>query len=91
MTVVKVNRHSQIIIPADMRKKFHIVEGDYLEIEERGEELVIKPLRTAGQGHAYFQTTGWQACEAEADNDIAQGNILGPFGNIDDLIKALED
>lgn len=38
----------------------------------------------------YFCTKEWQAAEAEADKDIAQGNTLGPFDNITDALDALK-
>ncbi len=39
---------------------------------------------------SYFHTREWQEGETEADRDIATGNTLGPFGNVDEAISALK-
>ena len=90
MSLVKVKRHSQITIPNDIRKKLKIVEGDYLEIEEHNNELVLKPVKMVHADEAYFHTKEWQAGEREADKDIAEGNVIGPFDNVEDALKALK-
>jgi AbrB family looped-hinge helix DNA binding protein len=90
MSLVKVKRHSQITIPNDIRRKLKIVEGDYLEIEEHNNELVLKPVKMVHADEAYFHTKEWQAGEREADKDIAEGNVIGPFDNVKDALKALK-
>lgn len=90
MSLVKVKRHSQITIPTEIRRKFKIAEGDYLEIEEHNNELVLKPVKIVHPDEAYFHTKEWQAGEKEADQDIATGDLVGPFDNIKDALKALK-
>lgn len=90
MPLVKVKKHSQITIPNDIRRKFKIVEGDYLEIEEHNNELVLKPVKMVHSDEAYFHTKEWQAGEREADKDIAEGNVVGPFDNVKDALKILK-
>ncbi len=90
MSLVKVKRHAQITIPNDIRRKFKIVEGDYLEFVEQNNELVLKPVRMVHQDEAYFHTRQWQAGEAQADRDIAKGDVAGPFDNIEDALKVLK-
>ena len=90
MSLVKVKKHSQITIPNDIRRKFRIAEGDYLEIEEHNNELVLKPVKLVHLDEAYFHTKEWQQGEKQADKDIAEGNTVGPFGNIKDALKALK-
>ncbi|MBN1293985.1 MAG: hypothetical protein JXB48_19265 [Candidatus Latescibacteria bacterium] len=51
---------------------------------------IIKSTKVV-PSQAYFYTQEWQAGEAEADRDIAEGNIFGPFDNVNDLIKSLKD
>jgi antitoxin MazE len=90
MPLVKVKKHSQITIPNDIRRKFKIVESDYLEIEEQDNQLVLKPVKVIHADQAYFHTKEWQAGEREADKDIAAGDVIGPFGNIKGALKALK-
>jgi antitoxin MazE len=90
MPLVKVKKHSQITIPNEIRKKFNIAEGDYLEIEDHNSELVLKPVKMVHPDEAYFHTKEWQTGEREADRDIVEGDVAGPFDNIEDALKALK-
>jgi len=90
MPLMKVRKHAQITIPREIRRKFKIAEGDYLQIEEHGNELVLKPVKMIHPDEAYFHTKEWQAGEREADRDIAEGDVVGPFDNIKDALKALK-
>ncbi|ASJ14876.1 AbrB/MazE/SpoVT family DNA-binding domain-containing protein [Thermococcus radiotolerans] len=42
MPITKVTRNYQITIPAEIRKALGIKEGEYLAVEIRGDEIVIK-------------------------------------------------
>jgi antitoxin MazE len=90
MPLIKVKKHSQITIPNKIRRKLNIAEGDYLEIEEHDNGLVLKPVKMVNPGEAYFHTKEWQAGEREADRDIAEGDVAGPFDNIKDALKTLK-
>jgi AbrB family looped-hinge helix DNA binding protein len=41
--LVSVNRKAQVTIPKAVREKLNIQVGDVLELEVRGEELVLRP------------------------------------------------
>jgi AbrB family looped-hinge helix DNA binding protein len=90
MELIKVRRHHQITLPANLRRKFRIAEGDYLKVEDKKEGILIKPVKVMDSDQAYFHTKEWQAGEAEADEDIAAGNTVGPFENIEDALDALK-
>ena len=90
MPLIRIKKHFQITIPNEIRRKFKIAEGDYLEIEEHNNELVLKPVKVIHPDEAYFHTKEWQAGEKEADRDIAEGAVIGPFDNIKGALKALK-
>lgn len=90
MPLVKVKRNYQITIPNNMLKSFNIVEGDYMEVEKKNDEIILKPVKVVHSDQAYFHTKEWQKGEAEADKDITEGNLLGPFKNLKDSLKALK-
>jgi len=39
---------------------------------------------------AYFHTKEWQEGEAQADKDRKKGDVLGPFDNLKNGLKALK-
>lgn len=41
----KVTRNYQITIPAEIREKLGIKEGDYVTFEVRGDEVIMKVMR----------------------------------------------
>jgi AbrB family looped-hinge helix DNA binding protein len=52
--LVKVRRAAQITLPAAIRKQLEIAEGDYLEAEVVGGNVILKPLS------ADERTKAWQ-------------------------------
>jgi AbrB family looped-hinge helix DNA binding protein len=44
MALVKVKEKFQITIPAAIRKKLGLKVGDYLELEESGDTIVLRPV-----------------------------------------------
>lgn len=90
MLLVKVKRNYQITIPNNMLKSFNIAEGDYLEVEKKNDEIILKPVKVVYPDQAYFYSKEWQQGEADADKDIVEGNVLGPFKSLKAGLKALK-
>jgi len=40
--ITKISKGQQITIPAELRKKFNLKEGNIIEIEARGNEIIIR-------------------------------------------------
>ncbi|MFH0813933.1 MAG: AbrB/MazE/SpoVT family DNA-binding domain-containing protein [Pseudomonadota bacterium] len=90
MSLIKIKQNFQITIPNSLRKNLNIAVGDYLEVEKHDGELVLKPVKMVHADQAYFYTKEWQEGENKADKDIAHGEVLGPFDNIEDSLNALK-
>lgn len=43
MSLVKVVRNGQITLPAELRRALDLEEGDYLEVNMEGRNIVLKP------------------------------------------------
>ena len=91
MELVKVKRNYQITIPQSLRKIVRLSVGDYVEVDIQDDTLVIRPVKVIRPDQEYFFTKEWQAKEAEADKDIAEGKVVGPFENVRDALKALKN
>ena len=46
MVIVKTTVKGQIVIPSELRKKYHISKGTRVKVMDRGGEIVIRPLMT---------------------------------------------
>ena len=90
MPLVKIKEHYQITIPNSLRKNFNIAVGDYMELEKKNGEIILKPVKLVHPEQAYFYSKEWQQGETEADKDIANGDVLGPFDNLKESLKALK-
>jgi AbrB family looped-hinge helix DNA binding protein len=45
MALLKLQRFFQLTLPAELRKQFHLAEGDYLEAEAVEQGILLKPVR----------------------------------------------
>jgi len=90
MSLVKVGDRHQVTIPIDIFKKFSLNPGDLLEIKEQGDTIVMVPSQVIPKDQAWFHTKEWQAKEAEAEKDIAQGRVSKVYDNIDEMLKDLD-
>ena len=90
MELVRIKRHYQITLPAVLRKKLNIDIGDYVEVENKNGDIVMRPVKVVHPDQEYFYTREWQEGEAQADKEIAKGDVVGPFDNIKDGLKALK-
>lgn len=47
MSLVKIRRFSQVTIPADIRRKAGIEQGDYLEVSCDDKRIILTPKRVS--------------------------------------------
>jgi AbrB family looped-hinge helix DNA binding protein len=55
MAILKVRRFAQVTLPASLRKRFHIGEGDYVEAEAVKEGILLKPVAVVTRSKAWKQ------------------------------------
>ena len=61
MAIVKATVKGQIVIPADIRKKFRIVRGTCLNVYEQGKKIIVEPLQNELGGNLlqYHEGAGY--------------------------------
>ena len=91
MELIKIRKNFQMTIPQSLRKLVRFKVGDYVEVEVQEDALVIKPVKVIHPGQEYFYTQEWQEKEAQADRDLAAGDVSGPFETVEDALKALKE
>lgn len=62
-----------------------------MAIQELQGKIILQPVKVIPSDQAYFYTEKWQAGEAEADGDIDEGRLTGPFENAEEAIKSLKE
>ena len=90
MALMKIRKNYQVTIPRDLRSRFNLSEGDYVEVETRNGTIVLKPVKVIQPDQEYFYTKQWQEKEAEVDEEVRRGDVVGPFDNAKDAVKALK-
>jgi antitoxin MazE len=91
MELVKVKKNYQITIPQNLRRMIRLAVGDYVEVDIQDNTLVIRPVKVIHPDQEYFFTKEWQEKEAEADRDLTEGKVAGPFETPADALEALKN
>jgi antitoxin MazE len=86
--LLTVRKNAQITLPASIRRKAHVEEGDLLEAEVRDDEIILRPKKLIDKSQAWFWTEEWQEREKRADEDIAAGRYRD-FDTLDDALRYL--
>ena len=86
----KVTRHGQVTLPASVRRKLGIEEGDIVEVVVEDDKAVLLPKKIVDKSQAYFWTKEWQEAEREASEDIRAGRVK-TFDTAEELIKELDE
>lgn len=86
----KVGKRGVVTIPARLRKRWGLEEGEFVEFEETAEGFLVRPKILLDKSQAYFWTKEWQAKEREADEDIRAGRVAGPFKSAKALLRDLD-
>ncbi|MBI2859675.1 MAG: AbrB/MazE/SpoVT family DNA-binding domain-containing protein [Chloroflexi bacterium] len=89
-TYSKVTRHGQVTLPASVRRKLGIQEGDLLEVVVDDDKAVLLPKKMVDKSLAYFWTKEWQEAEREASDDIKAGRVK-TFDSVEKLIEDLDE
>jgi AbrB family looped-hinge helix DNA binding protein len=89
-TMIQIRSNGQITLPAAIRRKANLKEGDTLEliVEEDG-SLHLSPKIAIDRSQAYFWTKRWQAGEQDAQADIESGKTTR-FDDVDDALDFLD-
>lgn len=85
MSLVKVKKFAQVTIPADIRQKAHVDEGDYVEVKYEDNKIIIIPKRITDK------SVDWAKRFDEAVSDMRKiakkSNITEK--KVDDSVKAV--
>ena len=73
--LVQIRKKAQLTIPQSVRQKLGIEEGDFLDIQVKSGEIVLKVKKLIDKEQVWFWTRRWQQGEKEAEEDIRAGRV----------------
>jgi AbrB family looped-hinge helix DNA binding protein len=87
LITLAIRRKGIVTIPDVIRQELDLHEGDYLVATVEDGRIVLIPASVIPDDQAWFWTPEWQAREAEADQEIAEGGgvVMSPEEFIADL------
>ncbi len=89
-STVRIGPKHQITIAKDIFEALNLEVGDFLDARIEDNTIVFVPQKLIPKDQAWFWTEEWQKGEREADEAILKGDLVGPFSNIKDALKALK-
>ena len=90
MSITRIGPKHQITIPKDVFQALNLEVGDFLEAGIEDNTIVLVPKKLIPKDQAWFWTKEWQKREKQADHDIREGRLVGPFKSVKDFKKALK-
>lgn len=73
--LIQVRKKAQLTLPQSVRQRLGIEEGDFLDVQVRNGEIVLKIKKLVDKEQAWFWTKRWQQGEKEAEEDIRAGRV----------------
>ena len=77
MSAVKVGVSRQVAIPKKLHDQLGLSPGDYLEIEARGNQIILTPIQLVDKRLT------------EAEVDIRKARVHGRYSTAAEIVKAL--
>lgn len=88
MEMLQIRKKFQITLPLSIREQLGLEEGDYMAVEARDDEIVLRPKKLIDRSQAWFWSEAWQAAEREAEADIQTGRVH-EFSNAGEAVAFL--
>ena len=73
--VVRVQKNKNVTLPMWVIRRFHVGPGDFLQLQETRNGILLKPGRLIDPSQAYFWTKEWQAGEQEVERERRTGRV----------------
>ena len=92
-SIVKLQKKGQLTIPNQMRDRIGLAEGDYVQVVNRGNKIILEPAqvtsRTAADELTPAQKRALDARLAKGLADVKAGRLHGPFSTHEAFISSL--
>lgn len=76
-------------MPEEVLRTLRLRRGMKLQVRVSGDTLVLTRAEASSGKRVSAADARWEQMEREADEDIARGNVLGPFDGVAEAFAAL--
>ncbi len=77
--LARVGASRQVAIPKKLHDELGLAAGDIVELERKGNQIVLTPKDIVEKGIA------------EGLEDLKKGRVYGPFSSVKDMLKSLHE
>jgi AbrB family looped-hinge helix DNA binding protein len=88
--VMKISPQGQIRIPKKIMQALSIDNGDYVEVDIQGGNIILKPRKLIDPSQGWYWTKEWQQMEAEVDEEIKKDGLSPMFQTAEKGIEWLK-
>lgn len=89
MPVVKVGRSRQMTIPKKIFEEMGLEAGDYLEVEQEDDRIVLYPKKLVDKSELWYWSREGQKVIAKSLKEYEEGKVIGPFETAEEALEAL--
>jgi len=86
--IVKVQKNKNITLPMWVIRRFRVHAGDFVQLEQRRDGVLMRPGKLVDPSQAYFWTKEWQAEEIKVEKERQRGKVK-KFRSMKALIRDL--
>ena len=88
-SVIRVQKNKNVTLPMWVIRRFHVGPGDFLQLRETRDGILLKPGRLVDPSQAYFWTKEWQLGEQGVERERQRGKVKR-FRSMKALVKDLD-
>jgi len=88
--VMKISPQGQIRIPIKIMNALGITKGDYLEVDVKDSNIILKPRKLIDPSQGWYWTKEWQKVETSVDDEITEGHVSPKFKTAEEGLKWLK-
>ena len=89
-TIMKISPQGQIRIPNNIMNSLGITKGDYVEVDVKNSDIILKPRKLIDPSQGWYWTKEWQKMEVCVDDEIKEDHISPTFKTAEEGLKWLK-
>ena len=88
-SVIRVQKNKNVTLPMWVIRRFHVGPGDFLQLRETRDGILLKPGRLVDPSQTYFWTKEWQLGEQKVERERQRGKVKR-FRSMRELVRDLD-